>query len=311
MSRGKAEAPGPEMNLKHVESFLWITRLGSFSAAARRMNTTQPAISMRIRELEKTLGTVLFERHSRSAHLTPEGREFAGYAERIINLTQEAESRLSENATYAGRIKLGVTESVALTWLSELIVRLNEEFPAMVIDLDINLTHVVWQKLRSAELDLAMLPGPAFGADLSVTYLGSILYTWMAAPALKQVWGRRKFMPKDFKSIPVITLSEDSNLHDIIENWFKEHDAVPRRVYVCNSLGVVAELTMAGLGISMLPPTIFAGEIKNKRLNALETGPSIPPLEFWAVQNKRYVSPITRTIAAYAREASTFEFAMS
>ncbi|MGI9463942.1 MAG: LysR family transcriptional regulator [Aestuariivirgaceae bacterium] len=296
------------MNMKHIESFVWIARLGSFSAAARRLNTTQPAISMRIAELEKSLGVVLFDRRSRALRMTPEGREFADYAQRIADLAEEAAGRLSDRSQFTGRLKLGVTESVALTWLSGLVVRLNEEFPAMLIDLDINLTQVVWRKLRNGELDLAILPGPAFGSDLSTTYLGSILYTWMASPKLKLAGSAGQLTAGDFKSVPVITLSEDSNLHDIIEAWFSKNSSAPRRVDVCNSLGVVAELTKAGLGISMLPPSIFADEIRRGDLYELETGPKIEPLDFWAVQTRRHVSPITETIARFARQASTFDF---
>jgi len=296
------------MNLKHMEALVWICRLGSFSAAARRLNTTQPAISMRIAELEKRLGVTLFDRRARTLHITPEGREFADYSHRIVDLVQEVEGRMSDRSQLSGRLKLGVTESVALTWLSDLVVRLNEEFPAVLIDLDINLTQIVWQKLRNGELDLAILPGPAFGSDLSTTYLGSILYTWMASPKLKLVNAGGQLSAKDFNRVPVITLSEDSNMHEIIETWFSDNSTAPRRVDVCNSLGVVAELTMAGLGISMLPPIIFADEIERGDLFELKTEPAIEPLEFWAVQTRRQVSPITESIAQHARQASTFQF---
>ncbi len=297
------------MNFKQIESFLWASRLGSFSAAARRLNTTQPAISMRISELEKGLGVKLFDRQARSLRLTPDGREFTDYARRISDLAMEAETRLGDRSQVTGRLKLGVTESVALTWLSSLVVRLNEEFPAMLIDLDVNLTNVVWTKLRAGDLDLAILPGPAQGADLATNYLGAILYTWMASPKMGLGESGRQLGPKDLESVPVITLSEDSNLHDIIDGWFGKSSAAPRRVDVCNSLGVVAELTMAGLGISMLPPSIFAEEIGSGRLYELGTGPRITPLEFWAVQPRRGQTPVTDTIARFASEASSFDFA--
>jgi len=296
------------MNLKQIESFLWVCRLGGFSAAARRLNTTQPAISMRIAELERGLGTVLFDRRGRTLGLTPRGREFADYAQRICDLAHEAETRLSDPGQLAGRLKLGVTESVALTWLPDLVVRLNTDYPAMLIDLDINLTHEIWQKLRGGEIDLAILPGPAFGADLATTHLGSILYTWMASPRLGLVPRGRPFTPRDLSGVPVITLSDRSNLHEIVESWFARASAAPRRINACNSVGVVAALTMAGLGISMLPPGIFAAEIAAGRLFELETEPRIAPLEFWAVQPARAVSPITEVITDYARQASSFDF---
>src|SRR3546814_1439625 len=59
----------------HLETLLWIARLGTFAAAAERLNTTQPAISARVRELENHLGTVLFRREGRTMTLTPAGRD--------------------------------------------------------------------------------------------------------------------------------------------------------------------------------------------------------------------------------------------
>src|SRR3546814_17866011 len=58
----------------HLETLLWIARLGTFAAAAERLNMTQPAISVRGRELENHLGTVFFRREGRSLPLTPVGR---------------------------------------------------------------------------------------------------------------------------------------------------------------------------------------------------------------------------------------------
>ena len=296
------------MNFKQIESFIWASRLGSFSGAARRLNTTQPAISMRISELEKSLGVTLFDRSTRSLQVTPVGREFAEYAQRISNLAMEAETRLGSGANLTGRLKLGVTESVALTWLSDLVARMNEAFPAMLIDLDVNLTNNVWRKLRAGDLDIAILPGPVYGADLSKTYLGNIQYTWMASPKLRLGPPGRKLTPSDLRLAPVITLSEDSNLHDIIEGWFGKDSATPRRVDVCTSLGVIAKLTMAGLGISMLPPTIFAGETAAGRLRELDVDSQIQPLEFWAVQPRRHQTSVTEAIARFAGETSTFDY---
>ncbi len=74
------------MNMKQLETFAWTVRLGSFSAAARKLNSSQPAVSMRIQELEKNLSIDLFENPRRATRLTPGGRELMEYAERILEL---------------------------------------------------------------------------------------------------------------------------------------------------------------------------------------------------------------------------------
>lgn len=61
------------MTLKQIEAFVWVVRLGTFAAAAKRLNTSQSTMSTRVLELESTLGAALFDRQSAPARLTPRG----------------------------------------------------------------------------------------------------------------------------------------------------------------------------------------------------------------------------------------------
>jgi DNA-binding transcriptional LysR family regulator len=296
-----AEIQDAAMNLKHIEAFVQVARTGSVSAAAARLNTTQPAISMRLRDLERDLDTKLLDRSRRSVRLTPAGRTFLERAERIHALAEEALAEFGSEHTMVGRIRLGVTETIALTWLPELVGRINGRFPEVAVELDVDLTEGVFNRLYHGDLELAMLPGPVGGPNLETRSLGKIRYDWMASPSLKVP--NRMLTPVDLAAWPIITLSHESNLHDVIEGWFREHGAKPRRIDVCNSLGVVASLTMAGLGIAMLPPSVFAGE---RRLKALATEPKIADLDFVAAYPRNTDSPLIRAIAEMAVEVSTF-----
>ena len=228
------------MNIRHLETFVWVVRLGNFSAAARKLNSSQPAVSMRIQKLEKNLGFELFDRSRKSAQLTLKGRELMEYAVKITSLSTEMQVSLSAHTAFSGRVRLGVTESIALTWLPAFVARLNKEFPDIVVELDVGLTRRVWNGLEERYFDLALLPSPAHGPGMVTVPLGDILYTWMASPKLGIP--RRAQSPKDLQAWPVITLSQESNLYDIVEDWFSRGNAEPRRIDVCNSLGVAAQL---------------------------------------------------------------------
>ena len=76
---------------------------------------------------------------------------------------------------------------------------------------------------------------------------------------------------------------------------------------VCNSLGVVAALTVAGLGISLLPPGIFDAEVERGELHALNVSPHLEPLRFWAVYPRGRGTDLEAAICAIAREVSSFE----
>ena len=283
------------MNLKQIEAFVQVARTGSVSAAAARLNATQPAIFMRLRELERSMEADLLDRSLRTIRLTPVGRAFLDHAERIHAMTEEALAEFGTARAVTGHIRLGVTETVALTWLPDLVGRINARFPEVVVELGVDLTEGVWNRLNHGDLEVALLPGPVGGPNLECRSLGFIRYDWMASPSLNIP--DRKLTPVDLAAWPIITLGRESNLHDIIEAWFRQHGARPRRIDVCNSLGVVASLTMADLGIAMLPPSIYAGE---QRLKTLETLPRLEELEFVAACPRNMESPLIRFIVEMA-----------
>jgi len=292
------------MNIKQIEAFVHVARSGGISAAARKLNTTQPAISMRVKELERNLGAPLLDRSRRRVRLTPRGREFLDSAEQILSITEDARQRFGGNQPMTGRIRLGVTETVALTWLPELVSRINAEFPEVVVELDVDLTAGVWSKLNAGDLEVGFMPGPAHGPGLVTASLGYIRYDWMASTTLEIP--NRELQPRDLAAWPIITLSQESNLHDVIDIWFRHYGLRPRRIDVCNSLGVVASLTKAGLGISLLPPSVLRDERDRGELRLLETAPRLDDLEFQAVYPRNAASPLIKFVTEIAHQVSTF-----
>ena len=100
------------MDLGELQVFLMVAKEGSFSRAAERLFRTQPAVSLAIRKLEDSLGKPLFVRGSRPVRMTDAGTLLKDYAERLINLRDEAKKGLSElEGLKRGELSLGVNES--------------------------------------------------------------------------------------------------------------------------------------------------------------------------------------------------------
>src|SRR5689334_12425765 len=117
------------LTLIQLETFYWVARLGGFQAAADRLNTTQPGVSTRIRHLEQTLGVPLFDRSGRSARLTPRGRDLVEYAQRMLGLADSIRQHIGDSSALVGRIRLGVADTAALTWLPDMLARGRAAFP--------------------------------------------------------------------------------------------------------------------------------------------------------------------------------------
>src|SRR5437588_1828847 len=189
--------------LKQLEAFYWAARVGNFQSAASRLRTTQPAISIRIRELERVLGVELFDRSTRTARLTPKGRQLLDYADRMLRLTAELQDKVGDKRVLRGIVRLGVVDAVALTWLPDLIFRLNDAYEGIAIELVVDATLSLRKQLRQRAIDLAVKVGPAFSAEIVAQALGSLQLAWIGSPKIASP--SRLLTAKELASWPILS----------------------------------------------------------------------------------------------------------
>jgi len=293
------------MNLKRLETFYWAAKLGSFTAAAGRLNSTQSTVSMRLRGLERELGVDLFDRSQRTARITAKGRDLLQMAEKLLTLSAQIHEKISKPEDIPGCIRLGVAEAISVTWLPDLIRVLRNKFPKVVIDLDEALTFELFERLRNGQLDMVLAGERLPGFDLGTRSLGWVNFAWMANPEFDLPM--RTLGPRDLENFPVIALSPMSIHHAKIEDWFRSQGAYCRRIFTCKSFGVAACLAAGGLGIALLPIDRYQPEISAGKLRIIDTTPAMRPVEFAATISMSALLPITELIADLAREVSTFD----
>src|SRR5919201_2943052 len=128
------------LDFKSIETFLWVANLRSFRGAADKRHTTQPAVSMRISQLEDVLGVRLLERDRRVVAPTPKGQELLGYAERMMRLRAELIEAVGDRSTMRGIVRLGCSETIVHTWLPVLIERMNTAYPNLELEIEVDIT---------------------------------------------------------------------------------------------------------------------------------------------------------------------------
>lgn len=293
------------MNIRQLETFLAIVRLGSFAAAAARLNSTQSTVSARVQELEQDLGVLLFDRSHRRAHLTAKGRELVAYAERAVAIFSEIKHRVGTRDALSGVVRLGVSELIALTWLPALAAVIRERYPKLTLELDVSLTFPLLKALREGDLDIILVPGSSFDPSFRALSLGSVPFAWMASGTSPTRPG--VLAPRDLASWRVLSLGSDSFHSSTVESWLTLQGDVGQHVDLCNSMAVIASLTAAGYGISLLPPCCYINEVQAGALQVLDTSPPGPDVECFAVYSSRGPAPLPELIAELAIEASTFE----
>lgn len=296
------------MNIKQLETFLEIARCGSFTAAADRLNATPSTISARIQDLELDLGVSLFDRSQRRVRLTAKGRELQVYAERAIAACAEIRTRVGSGDALSGLVRLGVAELVAVTWLPHFVDLIHRSYPRLTLELQVALTADLQTLMANGEIDMALMPGTRFDPHLATRSLGQVRFAWMAGRGLDLP--NRTIDPADFRAIRILSLGKNSFHHRTVEHWLNERGDAPRVVDLCNSMGAVASLTQAGVGVSLLPIQCYRAEIASGALRVLETCPEGPLVEFFAVYAADATTTIPRLLTELAAASSTFEDAL-
>ena len=263
-----------KLTIAQLEALFWVARLGSVRAAATRLNITQPALSLRIKELEVALGGGLLNRDSYRATLTTLGLEVAQQAERMLDIAEVISNRFVPVNEMRGLIRMGVTDTFAARFLPGLLVDIESNFPKVQIELVVEFSFNLQSKLLRGDLDLAVVSGPTLSPLLVFEHLMDMPHFWVGAP--KRLGKIKIATPMALEKIPIVTHPHPSLLFKTIHSWFASAGLQPQRLNTCTSLFISKALTVEGVGLSLLPAEIIEPEVRAGTLRILDAQPEIP-----------------------------------
>jgi DNA-binding transcriptional LysR family regulator len=286
-------------DFKAIETFLWVVNLGSFRGAAQKLNTTQPAISQRIAQLEREMGVKLLQRDHRMASPTPSGRQMMLYAEKLIGLRTEMMAAVGDRSAMRGVLRLGVAETIVHTWLSRLIKSVNEAYPNLSLEIEVDITPNLNARLLAQEIELAFVLGPSSAPSVRNLVLCDYAVGFLASPTLGL--GDGPLTVKDLAKFPIITFPRKTQPYEIVRSLFNRPELPPIRLHASASLATVIHMAIEGLGIAVIPTAIVQNELASGQLKLLSTGLEIQPLTFSA---SWLASPDTAAVELVADLAS-------
>ncbi|MFP9139192.1 LysR family transcriptional regulator [Devosia sp. XGJD_8] len=285
-------------SIKQVEAFYWSGQLGSFVAAADRLNTTQSNISKRIQELESTLGVELFDRSKRAIKVTAKGVEVMAISDQLLrvhmNLRQVGNSELA----LAGPFRFGVTEAVALTWLARFSLDIQNAFAGLVpistVDTSINLNTLLLER----KIDLAIGTERNLDKALVRIRLADAERVWVASPSL--IEHDRILTAAEMGELPMLGHGDSSFQNNLVIQHLRDRGINLRIVTSCTSMSALARMAIDGIGITYLHQDVFAAEIAAGRLKVIKTDFEIPPVTYVAAHRDDVISPVAALVAARA-----------
>ena len=288
------------MNLKHIETFLWVAKLRSFSKTAEQQFTTQPAISSRIALFEKELGVRLFEREGNNVvTLTAKGRELLPYAEKIIYFSKELASAANKSASFSGLLRIGVSETVAYSWFPSFMEMFQKQVPNVAIELTVDVSRVLSQQLSDGSIDIAFLLGPLANPIMANEHLISVPLIWVASSSL-DLKGERS-LARLSRQLPIITYARNTRPYNEIAAELSRQAEKPARIFALTSLDICRRLVVDGGGIAAMPEKVMRQDIKDGKIQILDLSWHPSDLVFTASFTMSPPKPQLRTVVEIAR----------
>jgi DNA-binding transcriptional LysR family regulator len=211
---------------------------------------------------------------------TPSGRQMMVYAEKLIKLRSEMLAVIGDRSAMRGVLRLGVAETIVHTWLSQLIKSVNHAYPNLSIEIEVDITSNLRNRLLAQEIELAFLLGPLTVPSISNRVLCDYPVDFLASPSLGL--GKRRLTVHDLAKFPIITFPRKTQPYEIVSSLFNRPDLPPMRLHASASLATVIHMAIEGLGIAVIPTAIVENELADQRLQLLSTNLQIPPLTFSA-----------------------------
>ncbi|MEP4769559.1 MAG: LysR substrate-binding domain-containing protein [Roseibium sp.] len=262
------------ITLKQLRYFEALARHGHFGRAADDCAISQPALSMQIKELEETLGAVLFERSARRVSLTNFGAEAVKRAREILRSADELTdlARASKDRL-VGRLRIGVIPTIAPYLLPSVIANLTRLHPNLDIHVRETVTPKLIEELRDGRLDTAILALPISEPSLTETPLFDENFV-LVRP------GADDGLPipniETLREMRLLLLEEGHCFRDQALSFCNYQSGPPRETLDASSLSTLVQMVSAGMGVTFIPEMAVPVETRSATVSIARFEPPEP-----------------------------------
>ena len=258
------------MEIRHLQTFITIVELEGFTKAAEQLGYAQSTITSHIQILENELGEALFDRLGKKIILTNIGKELIPYARQMLFLDKEIKNLTSKGNGASGDLVIGVSESLTIYRLGEIIREYKKSCPNVNIILKDSNCSDLRSKLHSGELDIALTIEPEImDTDLVVQNLKDESMAIVSAPEADL-----RFLLSNYEgkvaSESIILTERGCMARLSFENYLKDKGIRYVNPIELSSIEAIKKCVINGLGITYLPYYSVRDEIEDMKLKMVE-----------------------------------------
>ncbi len=248
------------MDLAALRIFRAVVREGGVTRAAEHLNRVQSNVTTRVRQLEEELDVKLFIREGKRMHLSPAGQVLIDYADRLLELAEEARAAVQDSQMRGG-FRVGAMESTAAVRLPAPLSEYHRRHPEVTLELRTGHKERLLRALLSGEVDAAFIPepldsqtfetAPAFVEDLVIVAEGD------HPPIVEGGEPPRT----------VVTFEVGCPHRARLEEWYAAQDARPEELIEMTSYHAMLGCVLVGMGVALLPRSVLSTFPEARRLS--------------------------------------------
>src|SRR6059036_2163739 len=253
------------MDLSQLEVFLAVAREGRFSRAAEKLHRTQSAVSQSIRKLEDEIGEPLFDRSSRDGLLTDAGHVLQEYAERLLNLRNDAQEALVElRELHKGKLAIAANEFTALYQLP-VLAEFRRLHPMIKVTVQRALgSHIPDDVLRhNSELGVLTYDPQEPQLHSVVVYLDELIFV---VPPSHPLAGERQVSIRQLGAESFVAHIVSSPYREKVIQTFKQHKTPLHMDVELPTLQAIKRFVSMGNGVALVPAISVENEITRGEL---------------------------------------------
>jgi len=259
------------MQISQINAFLAVAELGSFSLAAEQLHITQPAVSKRIRQLEISIDTALFDRIGKRSILTPDGKAFKPHAERILQELKSYRFSLSrQQDSPSGSLSFATSHHIGLHRLPGTLRDFKIRYPQVDLDLHFMDSEDACVAIANNELELAIVTLPELAdekLDCEPVWVDQLVVVTAADHPLA---GQQEIDPLELLEHAAILPSLGTFTRKIINSLFAASKDQLKIILETNYLETIKVMVSANLGWSILPQSMVDSSLSSHRLHGLD-----------------------------------------
>ncbi len=241
------------MEIRNIKTFIKVAATQNFSKAAEQLGYSQSTITIQMQQLEKELGTQLFERIGKQVSLTQQGEIFLNHANEIMRVTNEAAVFARESNNPEGTLRIGSVESLATAILPELLLRFHHTCPKVETIIKTDMSDGLINMVKNNEIDLFLtLDQKIYGSEWvrAVSKEEDIIFVTSSKHSFT---GKEKIDIEMIQNEAFLLTEKGESYRYELERILSDREIVIKPVLESGNTETIIHLLEHGMGISFLP----------------------------------------------------------